>query len=528
MDMVNNKKYSLSFKEFVKVVERNFIHGKTLVIPIYKEIVVDTDTPLSVFLKIYKPENFNFLLESVEQKENIGRYSFLGTASPVYMRGRENFMELYVRGCIRFKETEDPLGTVKEYMNNFQAVNYEGLPSFWGGLVGYVSYNLVSMYEPVPPEKPDYLEVPEIYFFLVRDVLAFDNINRTLKIISCAFITEDKFNHQGCSLEEDTLSESLKSVYEETIRHIESIEKELCKTINLKTRVPLIDFKEVNLNKWHSNMKKGYFLSMVNTAKKYIEEGDIIQVVLSQKFHKITDANPIDIYRAMRVINPSPYLFYLDFQDLKLIGSSPEILVSVRNGKILTKPIAGTRPIGKTPEENEKLKNELLADEKERAEHLMLVDLARNDVGRVAKAGSVKVDKFMYVENYSHVMHIVSDVSGDLREDLHPLDVLKAVFPVGTVSGAPKIRAMQIIEELEPERRGIYAGAVGYMSFDGNLDTAIVIRTAVMKGRDIFVQAGAGIVADSIPEREYEETINKAKALIKAIEVAENMENLDC
>ena len=244
-------------------------------------------------------------------------------------------------------------------------------------------------------------------------------------------------------------------------------------------------------------------------------------MVLSQRFEKQTSANPIDIYRAMRLINPSPYLFYLDLQDIKLIGSSPEILVSVKGDTILTKPIAGTRPIGKTKEENEKLRKDLLSDEKEKAEHLMLVDLARNDVGKVAEAGTVKVDNFMYVEDYSHVMHIVSDVSGKLKEGYHPIDVLKAVFPVGTVSGAPKVRAMQIIEELEPEKRGVYAGAVGYISFDGNLDTAITIRTAAMRGNNIYVQAGAGIVADSVPEKEYEETINKAKALIKAVEMAE-------
>ncbi|EDP73551.1 chorismate-binding protein, partial [Hydrogenivirga sp. 128-5-R1-1] len=235
------------------------------------------------------------------------------------------------------------------------------------------------------------------------------------------------------------------------------------------------------------------------------------------------ETDPINVYRAVRAINPSPYLFYLDFRDIKLIGSSPEILVSVKNGKIQTKPIAGTRPRGKTSEEDKKLAEELISDEKERAEHLMLVDLARNDVGKVAKAGSVKVDRFMYIENYSHVMHIVSDVSGELKEGLYPLDVLKSVFPVGTVSGAPKVRAMQIIEELEPEKRGPYAGAVGYISFDGNLDTAIAIRTAIVRKDDIYVQAGAGIVADSIPENEYQETVNKAKALIKAIEIAENV-----
>ncbi|MEJ5172358.1 MAG: anthranilate synthase component I family protein, partial [Hydrogenothermaceae bacterium] len=247
----------------------------------------------------------------------------------------------------------------------------------------------------------------------------------------------------------------------------------------------------------------------------------IIQVVLSQRFYKNLNTEPINVYRTIRYINPSPYLFYLDFKDIKVVGSSPEILVTVKDGKILTKPIAGTRPRGKTEEEDRKLKDELLQDTKEKAEHLMLVDLARNDVGKVAKAGTVKVDRFMYVENYSHVMHIVSDVSGELKEGLHPIDVLKSVFPVGTVSGAPKVRAMQIISELEPEKRNIYAGAVGYISFDGNLDTAIAIRTAVIVNNTVYVQAGAGIVADSVPEKEYEETVNKAKAMMKAIEMAE-------
>lgn len=280
--------------------------------------------------------------------------------------------------------------------------------------------------------------------------------------------------------------------------------------------------KEVNLENWNSNFKKEDFEKVVLKAKDYIKEGDIIQVVLSQRFSKKIKTDPLNIYRAIRVINPSPYLFYLDFKDLKIIGSSPEILVTVKDKKILTKPIAGTRPRGKTLEEDLKLKEDLLSDEKERAEHLMLVDLARNDVGKVAVKGSVKVDRFMYIENYSHVMHIVSDVSGILREDLHPLDVLKSVFPVGTVSGAPKVRAMQIIEELEPEKRGVYSGAVGYISFDGNLDTAIAIRTAVVVNDTVYIQAGAGIVADSVPEKEWLETVNKAKAMMKAVEVVED------
>jgi len=298
------------------------------------------------------------------------------------------------------------------------------------------------------------------------------------------------------------------------------IEERLNKTIEEK-RLTLKE-KEVDLENWNSNFKKEDFEKVVLKAKDYIKEGDIIQVVLSQRFSKKIKTDPLNIYRAIRVINPSPYLFYLDFKDLKIIGSSPEILVTVKDKKILTKPIAGTRPRGKTVEEDLKLKEDLFSDEKERAEHLMLVDLARNDVGKVAVKGSVKVDRFMYIENYSHVMHIVSDVSGILREDLHPLDVLKSVFPVGTVSGAPKVRAMQIIEELEPEKRGVYAGAVGYISFDGNLDTAIAIRTAVVVNDTVYIQAGAGVVADSVPEKEWLETVNKAKAMMKAVEVVEN------
>jgi len=341
--------------------------------------------------------------------------------------------------------------------------------------------------------------------FLSDEVIAFDNLTNKIKIIVCAIINKN---------------EDLKIQYDKAVNKLNAIEERLNKTIEEK-RLTLKE-KEVNLENWNSNFKKEDFEKVVLKAKDYIKEGDIIQVVLSQRFSKKIKTDPLNIYRAIRVINPSPYLFYLDFKYLKIIGSSPEILVTVKDKKILTKPIAGTRPRGKTVEEDLKLKEDLLSDEKERAEHLMLVDLARNDVGKVAVKGSVKVDRFMYIENYSHVMHIVSDVSGILREDLHPLDVLKSVFPVGTVSGAPKVRAMQIIEELEPEKRGVYAGAVGYISFDGNLDTAIAIRTAVVVNDTVYIQAGAGIVADSVPEKEWLETVNKAKAMMKAIEVVED------
>ncbi|RUM58147.1 MAG: anthranilate synthase component I [Persephonella sp.] len=513
---------SLSFDEFKELVFKNFEKGKSLVIPLFKEVVADTETPLTIFMKIYSPEKFNFLLESVEQKENIGRYSFIGSSDEVYIRGKEDFIEIYNKGSIQYKETRDPLNEIKDFIERYKGISYEGLPPFWGGLIGYLSYNIIYMYEPIHSDKPDNWQLPEFYFFLSNDLIAFDNLSRTIKIISSVKITDEIFEK---SKEDESC---LKLMYKMTTEKINNIEKKLCKPLKLERQITIKDVLNINLQKWNANVKKEHFINSVERAKRYIEEGDIIQVVLSQRFCKITSAKPVDIYRAMRIINPSPYMFYLDFKDIKLIGSSPEILVSVKNRKILTKPIAGTRPIGKTEEENKKLKEDLLSDEKEKAEHLMLVDLARNDVGKVAKTGTVKVDRFMYIENYSHVMHIVSDVSGELKEDLHPIDVLKAVFPVGTVSGAPKVRAMQIIEELETERRGPYAGAVGYISFDGNLDTAIAIRTAVMKENKIFVQAGAGIVADSIPEREYDETVNKAKALIKAVEIAEKAKEIDC
>jgi len=491
--------YSLSIEQF-KELSKDYN-----VIPIYKEIVLDIDTPLSVFLKISSEGRFNFLFESVEKGENVGRYSFIGSSSSVYIRTKKDFVEIYNKGKIRYDKTKDPLNTLKEIVNSYKAPKLENLPPFWGGFVGYVGYDVIYFYEPIPDIKPDILQIPDIFFFLSDEVIVFDNVYNTIKIFVSAIID----------------NQDIEQIYKESIERIEKIENQLNKEIQIK-RIS-IEKKDVDIANWKSNFSKEQFLNAVLKAKEYIREGDIIQVVPSQRFSKKFKGNPIDIYRAVRVINPSPYLFYLDLKDIKIIGSSPEILVSVKDKKIITKPIAGTRPRGKTEEEDKKLSDELINDEKERAEHLMLVDLARNDVGKVANIGSVKVDKFMYIEYYSHVMHIVSDVSGVLKEGLTGIDVLKSVFPVGTVSGAPKVRAMQIIEELEPEKRGVYAGAVGYISFDGNLDTAIAIRTAVLRDEEIFVQAGAGVVADSIPEKEYEETINKAKAMIKAIEIAENI-----
>ncbi|WP_456401146.1 anthranilate synthase component I [Persephonella sp.] len=490
---------SLSYSEFEKLSKDHNV------IPVYKEILFDLDTPLSVFTKLKSDNRFNFLFESVEKGETIGRYSFIGSSTPVYIRSKKKFVEFYENGKIFYKETEDPIEELKRFMSRFKPVKLNDLPPFWGGLVGYLAYDLIHFYEPVPDIKEDKLQLPDMFFFLSDEVIAFDNVNNSIKIIVSAVLDN------GVNLEE---------AYKDCITKIENIEKKLQSEIKMK-RIPLIDKKSVNIKNWKSNFEKKDFLKAVEKCKDYIKEGDIIQVVISQRFEKKLKTDPLNVYRAVRAINPSPYLFYLDLRDIKLIGSSPEILVSVKDGKILTKPIAGTRPRGKDQKEDQKLAEDLINDEKERAEHLMLVDLARNDVGKVSKSGTVKVDKFMYIEYYSHVMHIVSDVSGSLKDDLHPINVLKSVFPVGTVSGAPKVRAMQIIEEIEPEKRGAYAGAVGYISFDGNLDTAIAIRTAVVQKDTIYIQAGAGIVSDSIPEKEYDETVNKAKAMIKAVEMAE-------
>ncbi len=472
------------------------------VIPLYTEILADTETPLSVFLKIFDKGSFNILLESAEGGEKWGRYSFLIRGGSYYIKSWRNIVEVYDRGRITLKETEDPLGFVKRLLSTFKPYKDKNLPRFWGGLVGYVGYDVVKFYENVPDKEADPVGTNDMFLTLTDLLIIYDNLSAKLKIVKPLIGTDDP-----------------EVKYSSAVRDIEEILKTIRETednfiISLKEREP-------SLERWKSNISKEDFLRKVERAKRYIEEGDVIQVVISQRFRSKLRAKPENIYRALRTLNPSPYMYFIDLKHCKIIGSSPEILVRVEEGKVETRPIAGTRPRGLTEEEDKRLEEELLSDEKERAEHLMLVDLARNDIGRVAKPGTVTVENFMRVERYSHVMHIVSDVTGRLREGADAVDVLKATFPAGTVSGAPKVRAMQIIEELEPERRGIYAGSVGYFSFDGNMDMAITIRTAVIRGDEIFVQAGAGIVADSVPEREWEETVNKAKSMMKAIEMAQ-------
>ncbi len=473
------------------------------VIPLYTEILADVETPLSLFLKLEESERFNFLLESAEGGEKWGRFSFVISGSSFYIRTRGQLGEIYNRGRVEFFQTSDPLRKLEDIVRGYRAFEDPLLPRFWGGLVGYVAYDVVKFYEPVPDSNPDPIQTYDLYMVLTDRVVILDNLTGKIKVV-CPLLTDGDVETLYRRAEEE-IAKTVKLLRERNARHINFPEKEL------------------SLGEWSSNFPRDDFMKAVLKAKEYISQGDVIQVVLSQRFSKIYERDPKNIYRVLRYTNPSPYMYYLDFRDLKVIGSSPEVLVRVEGNRVETRPIAGTRPRGKTSEEDFRLEEELLSDEKERAEHLMLVDLARNDLGRIAKVGSVKVENFMRIERYSHVMHIVSDVVGVLREDSSAVDVLKATFPAGTVSGAPKVRAMQIIEELEPERRGVYAGCVGYISFQGNMDMAIAIRTAVLRDREVFVQAGAGIVADSIPEREWEETLNKAKALMRAVDIADSI-----
>lgn len=472
-------------------------------IPVYGEMLADLETPVSAFLKL-RAEPFSFLLESVEGGETLARYSFLGTKPLMCFSSKDDLIQIERGNTVvrrGLKAGEDPLHALQSIMSEFKFVSLPELPRFCGGAVGYIAYDMVRFFERLPELAEDDLQLPDCYFMLVDSVVIFDHVTRRIKVLVNAYVDGDP-----------------KDAYESAVERIEA-------TMDaLNQNRPTVRKKSTSEGtyslKISSNMSCDYFTDMVRRAKEYIAAGDCIQVVLSQRLHTKVSIDSFNIYRALRSINPSPYMFYLTFGDIHLIGSSPEILVTCIDGHVRTRPLAGTRHRGKTPEEDKELEIELLNDEKERAEHIMLVDLGRNDIGRVCKIGTVKVTELMRVERYSHVMHIYSTVEGELDERYTPYDLLRASFPAGTVSGAPKIRAMEIIEELEPNRRGPYAGAVGYFSFSGNMDTAITIRTIVRKGDDVYIQAGAGIVADSTPQREYEETMNKAKALIAAIEMA--------
>jgi anthranilate synthase component 1 len=454
-------------------------------VPVYREIADDGETPVSAFLKV-KRGDYSFLLESVEGGEKAARYSFIGT---------EPYRVINTSG----RDKTNPLQLIAGELAKYKPVAVSGLPDFCGGAVGYLGYETVRRFEELPSQASDPLALPESVFIFVDSLLIFDHAIRKIKIISHARPGGDM-------------------AYQAATRRIDELVSRLEQKADPESPPPEAAAAPAET---HSNFTREEFETKVEKARQYIIAGEVIQVVLSQRLSRRTSAHPLNIYRALRSINPSPYMFFLDFKDFQLIGSSPEILVKDINGTVTTRPLAGTRPRGKTSEEDIRLEEELRNDEKERAEHIMLVDLGRNDIGRVSLAGTVRVSELMAVERYSHVMHLVTNVEGRLRPELTSFDALGACFPAGTVSGAPKIRAMEIIAELEPDRRGPYAGCVGYFGFSGNMDTAITIRTIVMKDGIAHVQAGAGIVYDSVPSREYEETLNKARALFSAIERAE-------
>lgn len=479
------------FKE--KLAEGNLI-------PVWDEILADYDTPVSSFKKI-ESGKYSFLLESVEGGEKWGRYSFIGTEPSVIFRSKGDRIEIEENGSV-VKIQGDPLDELRKLLERYNPVRLEGLPRFHGGAVGYFSYDIVNFIEELPDTNRDELQLWDSCYIITDTVLVFDNVNHKIRIIANAFVPDKS---------------KAKQKYEEAVEKIGFIKQKLRSPLGIQNSSGVTSPRKLDLV---SNFEKSDYKSAVERTKEYIKAGDIIQAVISQRWKADLTVDPFDLYRALRVLNPSPYMFYLKLDEQILVGSSPEVMVRVEGDQVESRPIAGTRHRGASEAEDEMLEKELLSDPKERAEHIMLVDLARNDLGRVARVGTVNVDELMVIERYSHVMHIVSNVTAELAEGRDALDVIRATFPAGTLSGAPKVRAMEIIEELEHGKRGAYGGAIGYFSFSGNMDSCITIRTFVIKDGKVYIQAGAGIVADSDPETEYEETVNKVKALVKAVEMA--------
>ena len=472
-------------------------------IPVYRQIPFDNETAVSAFAKIARPP-FGFLLESVVGGEKWARYSFLGTEPLAAWRIRASQQQVWSRadGWKPAGSTDDPFAAFQNVMPGRRVAEVAGLPRFWGGGVGYFGYDVVRFIERLGEPPPDDLGIPDAFALFTDIVIVVDKLFDRAMVVAAALV-------DGGSAD---------SAYDDAVARIDGVIERLRSASGPQ---PLIFDATAPLPEWTSTYTRPDFERDVERIREYIRAGDAFQVVLSQRLTTRLASEPFHLYRVLRTLNPSPYLYYLDLDGIQIIGSSPEVLVRVENERVFLRPIAGTRPRGRTDDEDVRLEEELLADEKERAEHLMLVDLGRNDVGRVASYGSVVVPEFMTVERYSHVMHLVSQVEGHLREELTPLDALRASFPAGTVSGAPKIRAMEIIDELEPTRRGSYAGAVGYLTYDRkNMDTAIAIRTILAESGKAHVQAGAGIVVDSVPSREYEETLGKAQALLKALALA--------
>ena len=473
------------------------------VVPVFKPVVADTLTPVSAYLRLAEGRPYSFMLESVEGGETLGRYTFLGVNPFMIVRCRGNRITIE-RGREKIEKTGNIFEVFRDLAWPYRPVSVPGLPPFSAGAVGYLSYETVRQLEKLPENAREDLNLDDAQLMYFTDLLAVDHTRHRIMIIANVLTEEG--------------SGSLGQKYKAALRRVEQMERglkrparaERARRARRSGRLPV-----------RSNLTRSQFMQKVEKAKEYIRAGDIFQVVVSQRLRFPLRVPPFDVYRALRIVNPSPYLYYLQMRDVQVVGSSPEMLVKVMRRQVDYRPIAGTRPRGQTEEEDRRLAEELRADAKECAEHIMLVDLGRNDVGRVSEFGSVVPRELMRVERYSHVMHLVSWIQGRLRPDADSYAALAACFPAGTLSGAPKIRAMEIIDELEPTRRGIYGGAVLYADFSGNLNSCIVIRTLLIKGREAYLQAGAGIVADSVPEREYEESLNKAKAVLKAVELAE-------
>ena len=479
-------------------------------VPVYKEIFGDLETPVSAYMKFAARAKYSFLLESVEGGEKLARYSFLAKDPELVLRTKGIKAEIInfsrkgfsVQPCT-FERT--PLELVRKLISKYKFVNISALPRFCGGLVGYFSYDTIRFFEDLPDQTSDDLKLPDVVLMLAKDVVIFDHLHHTIKVLSCV------------DIEKQDTRLSLVRKYRAALAKIDRMIAELSRPLTLPRKQ--VSGRPVKLTV-KSNCSKARYEEMVRQAKEEIRAGEIIQVVPSQRFEVQIKTDPVTLYRTLRTLNPSPYMYLLNLDGIHVVGSSPELLVRCEQGVVETRPIAGTRPRGKTPEEDAALEKELLADPKEIAEHVMLVDLGRNDLGRVCKAGTVKVTELMAIERYSHVMHIVSNVRGELKDGQDAVAVLEATFPAGTLSGAPKIRAMEIIDGLESTRRGPYGGCIGYFSFSQDLDTCITIRTIIIKGNKAYIQAGGGVVADSDPGREYMETVNKAKAQIKALELA--------
>ena len=494
-------------EEFLRLTEQGNL------IPIYQEILGDCDTPVSAYYKIAGDATHSFLLESVEGEEKVAQFSFLARDPEMVIRSQQGVLTVSTmkRGRVRHQTipiTDSPLTHIRHLIKQYKFVTIPGLPRFCGGLVGYLGYDMVRYFERLPDRPADDLALPDMLLVMAKNLVIFDHLNHRMRIVHCVEV-------------DPQASDAVKlAAYQAGQRQIQALVKDLQRPLPPQKKGRRTPAARVKVR---SNMDEAGFTAMIKAAQERIRAGDIIQVVLSQRFETPLPTEPFNIYRMLRALNPSPYMYYLNFADLQIIGSSPELLVRCEDGVVDTRPIAGTRPRGKDEAEDEALKEDLLRDPKERAEHIMLVDLGRNDLGRVCRRGTVHLSEFMQVERYSHVMHIVSNVRGRLRRGQDAIDVLAAAFPAGTVSGAPKIRAMEIIDELETVGRGPYAGCIGYFSFSGNLDSCITIRTIVVAKGRAYLQAGAGIVADSDPATEYQETVNKARAQVQAIESAQQI-----